>query len=243
MIHVVPGVPAEFDERIVARRARIVAGYPGFAGRELTLVDAGCGNGASMLALTGSFQRCHGIDISEPFLQAFRQEAARRGIGNCTASAGDLCKGRFSDEVFDRLISFEVIEHLPNEQEGVRTMHRLLKPGGLFAITVPNKWWIFETHGAYLPLLPWHRVPLFSWLPRRIHERFSKARIYTRARIVALLVQAGFRVRHVCYVTAPMDRLTNPILQKIATSTIFRRDTTRVPLLATSVMVLGDKPE
>ena len=31
---------------------------------------------------------------------------------------------------------------------------RVLKPGGRFIISVPNKWWIFETHGADLPLLP-----------------------------------------------------------------------------------------
>ncbi len=232
MINVVPGVPADFGDRIVARRTRIAAAYPGFVGANRTLLDAGCGNGASMLTLARHFAHCHGIDISENHLHAFRREADRRGIRNCTASFGDLCSAPLPEECFDRLISFEVIEHLPDEEQGVRNLHRLLKPGGMFAVTVPNKWWIFETHGAKLPLLPWHRVPLFSWLPRSIHERFANARIYTRRRIVQELVHAGFRVRDAFYVTAPMDRLTNPTLHKIAT---------RVPMLATSVMVLGER--
>lgn len=242
MISVVPGVPAEFGDRIVARRARIVARYPGFVGAALTFVDAGCGNGASMLTLAQSFKHGHGIEICEHHLQSLREEAGRRGVANCTATVGNLCSGPLPDGPFDRLISFEVIEHLTNEREGVQSLYRLLKPGGMFAITVPNKWWVFETHGARLPVLPWHRIPFFSWLPRSIHERYANARIYTRRRIVALLIEAGFCVRDVYYVTAPMDRLTNPALHKIATRAVFREDTTKIPLLATSLMVFGVRP-
>ena len=91
-----------------------------------------------------------------------------------------------STEKFDRIISFEVIEHLSNES-GVQYYFDSLKDDGILAITVPNKWWIFETHGANLPLLPWNRVPFFSWLPKFIHERFANARIYTKKRIKKLL--------------------------------------------------------
>jgi len=240
---VVPGIPADFGERIVARRARIVANYPGFAGPELNLLDAGCGNGATTFALAGLFRTCVGVDISSEYVESYRREAARRGIHNCTAIMDDLCNSSLADESFDRLVSFEVIEHLQDEQQAVRALYRLLKPNGMFAVSVPNKWWVFETHGAYLPLLPWHRVPFFSWLPAAIHGRFAKARIYTKRRIVALLKDAGFRVRDVYYITAPMDRLTVPLFHALATRTLFRGDTTRVPFLSTSIMAIGDKPQ
>jgi len=242
MTDVVPGIPADFGERIVARRATIVAGYPGFAGPKLNLLDAGCGNGATMLALAGLFRTCRGIDISPDYVESFCREAARRGIRNCTAVVDDLCCPALADESFDRVVSFEVIEHLHDERQGVRTLYRLLKPKGMFAVSAPNKWWIFETHGAHLPLLPWHRVPFFSWLPPPVHGRFAKARIYTRRRLATLLRDAGFRVRVVCYVTAPMDRLTVPSLHALATRTVFRGDTTRVPFLSTSILAIGEKP-
>jgi len=239
---VVPGIPADFGDRIVARRARIVANYPAFTGSGLKLLDAGCGNGATMLTLARRFSTCQGVDVSSDNVESFRREADRRGVHNCTAIVDDLCNSSLADETFDRLVSFEVIEHLPDERKGVETLFRLLKPNGMFAISVPNKWWIFETHGAYLPVLPWNRVPCFSWLPEAIHGRFAKARIYTKRRIVALLRAAGFRIRDVDYITAPMDRLTVPLLQTIATRTVFRGDTTRLPFLSTAIMVIGDKP-
>lgn len=242
MPHVVPGIPADYGDRIVARRVRIVKKYPDFAGQALRLLDAGCGNGATMLSLASSFGSCLGIDVSFDYLKQFEKEAARQGIRNCAATVADLCNCSLPDESFDRFVSFEVIEHLPDELQGVRTLYRLLKPNGMFAVSVPNKWWVFETHGAHLPLLPWNRVPLFSWLPAPIHGRFAKARIYTRQRIVTLLTDAGFHVRDVFYVTAPMDRLTVPPLRTLATHTLFRGDVTRCPILATSIMVLGDKP-
>ncbi len=60
---------------------------------------------------------------------------------------------------------------------------KLLKDGGLAAISVPNKWWIFETHGARLPLLPWNQGPVLFLASELIHERFANARIYTKKRI------------------------------------------------------------
>ena len=121
-------------------------------------------------------------------------------------------------------------------------MCQLLAPGGRAAVSVPNKWWVFETHGAHLPLLPWNRVPFFSWLPTCIHERLAKARIYTRKRIGGLLQEAGFRIAAVHYVTAPMDRVGWRPLQHLLRRTVFGSDATGIPVLATSIMVLAEKP-
>jgi SAM-dependent methyltransferase len=144
-----------------------------------------------------------------------------------TISAGKLA---------DRLISFEVIEHLPSE-DGVRNYAESLKMGGIAAISVPNKWWIFETHGANLPLLPWNRVPFFSWLPRPLHERWSHARIYTRKRIVKLLEKHGFEILKVQYVTAPMDVVKWKPLQSFLRNWVFRGNSTTNPFKAVSILV------
>ena len=82
------------------------------------------------------------------------------GVENGQFYTWDIMARPFEPEA-DRLISFEVIEHLPGE-EGVANYSKSLKMGGIAAISVPNKWWIFETHGAKLPLLPWNRVPFLG---------------------------------------------------------------------------------
>jgi 2-polyprenyl-3-methyl-5-hydroxy-6-metoxy-1,4-benzoquinol methylase len=143
---------------------------------------------------------------------------------------------------FDRLISFEVIEHLEQESS-VRFYYDALKAGGLMAISVPNKWWIFETHGAKLPWLPWNRVPFFSWLPRPVHERFAHARIYTKQRIVRLLESHGFTVLSADYITAPMDVLPEGALKRFVIDRFFYPDTTRVPFKSTSIFVVAKKED
>lgn len=136
----------------------------------------------------------------------------------------------------DRLISFEVIEHLPSE-DGVRNYAESLKIGGIAAISVPNKWWIFETHGANLPWLPWNRVPFFSWLPTPLHERWAHARIYTKKRIVNLLEKHGFEILKVQYVTAPMDVVKWKPLQSFLRNWVFRGNSTTNPFKAVSILV------
>ena len=122
-------------------------------------------------------------------------------------------------------------------------MLRCLKPGGVLAISVPNKWWIFETHGAYLPLLRWNRVPFLSWLPQFIHRRIARARNYKKSDILYVLKQAGLEIVNAHYITAPMDRLRPPRLQQLARHWLFRASSTSVPFLAPSILVVARKPK
>jgi 2-polyprenyl-3-methyl-5-hydroxy-6-metoxy-1,4-benzoquinol methylase len=136
------------------------------------------------------------------------------------------------------MVSFEVIEHLRSE-DSIANYAASLVPGGMAVFSVPNKWWIFETHGARLPLLPWNRVPFFSWLPTPIHERFANARIYTRSRIVKLLEKHGFSVQSTAYVTAPLDVLPAGALKRFLQRWIFKGDTTRIPFFSTAIFVVA----
>ena len=225
------GRPADADDRIVHRRINLVRKFPGFTGKDKTLLDIGCGNGASVIALHDDFKSCTGIDIE------FRPDDGE----NYRFYVSDITIKRPENQ-FDRIISFEVIEHL--QEENLENFYKALKPGGIIAVSVPNKWWIFETHGANIPGLnkiPWNRVPLFSWLPRPVHEKFANARIYTKRRIRKLLQKHGFHVLEIYYVTAPMDVLPEGGLKRFVIRYLFNTDTTRLPFKATSIMVFAIK--
>lgn len=42
------------------------------------------------------------------------------------------------DNQFDFVVSFQVIEHIKNDREFVKEIHRVLKPGGKFIVSTPN---------------------------------------------------------------------------------------------------------
>ena len=232
------GKPADDEDKIISRRIAVLERYPEFFNRSLNCIEVGCGSGATITRVANRFSQSLGIDIFY-YAQQFEQQKLKNGASNCEFKKVDLEKENLNMQ-FDRLISFEVIEHLRNENS-VIAYADALKEGGLAAITVPNKWWIFETHGAKLPLLPWNRVPFFSWLPRKIHERYANARIYTAQRIIDLLEKNKFTVIDYCYITAPMDVLKEGRLKRFLVKNIFKGDSTRVPLLSTSIFVMAQK--
>lgn len=55
----------------------------------------------------------------------------------------------FKDEEFDCVVSFQVIEHIKRDKEFVREVLRVLKPGGRFIVSTPNR-------PMSLTRNPWH---------------------------------------------------------------------------------------
>lgn len=233
------GRPADFSDRIIKRRINLVKNIKEFTGKNYSLLDIGCGNGASMFLLSNQMKRCVGIDITDEQLNEFNTYKNAHDIDNCEFKILDVVKTSAKNK-YDRIISFEVIEHLSDES-GLNYYFDSLKEDGILAITVPNKWWIFETHGAKLPLLPWNRVPFFSWLPKPLHEKFANARIYTKKRICNLLKEHGFKIVECKYVTAPMDVLPEGKIKEWIINNVFKNDSTRIPFKATSIFVVAIK--
>jgi len=233
------GRPADMTDKIIARRLNLTKKFPDFIGKNLTLLEIGCGNGASMFGLSSYFERCVGLEIANDHQEEFEKYVTNNQVKNCEFKIFDIEKNA-PFEQFDRVISFEVIEHLSSE-DSVKFYYDTLKKDGLLAISVPNKWWIFETHGAKLPLLPWNRVPFFSWLPRVIHERFANARIYTQSRIRKLLENHGFEILQISNVTAPMDVLPKGKFKDFVVKYFFNSDTTSIPFKATAIFVVARK--
>lgn len=56
--------------------------------------------------------------------------------------SGDAVRLPFGDNTFDRIIAAEVLEHIPDDTAAMAELHRVLKPGGTIATTVPA--WLAE---------------------------------------------------------------------------------------------------
>lgn len=239
------GKPADYGQFILTRRYNLAKAYAGAAlKRGGMYIDVGCGNGAQTVLFAKHFNPWLGLDVEEERLQEFRNELLRENYGVGFDHRIERYDGNripSPDSSADFLTCIEVIEHTESDTATIAELYRVLKPGATAVITVPNKWWVFETHGANLPVLPWNRVPFFSWLPKKIHSKYAKARIYRKSEIESMLKHAGFKIGKSLYVTAPMDMIKNPVLQKAVRSAVFGKDETTIPILSTSVMLVVTK--
>ncbi len=234
--HLAGGKPADRGQFLLRRRLRLVE--PLLGERRGHLVDFGCGNGAQTLLLAPLFARTTGVDVNPDFLAQMQREAAAAHLAD-RVTALELDHGRIPlpEGCVDVVTSFTVLEHVPDEAAALVEMYRVLRPGGKLIISVPNRWWLFETHGADLPLLPWNRVPLVSWWPKRLHDRWARARIYRQREITALVARAGFTVTGSQRMTAPMDMIPWPALRRAVRGVFFGRDRALFPILATEILV------
>lgn len=109
------------------------------------VLDMGCGAGRHAFALYRRGARVVALDRSADDLpQVAAMFAAMREAGEVPAGAsaeavrGDAYALPFPDGSFDRIVAAEVLEHLPADAEAMAELFRVLRPGGLVAVTVPR---------------------------------------------------------------------------------------------------------
>ena len=245
--HIEPGRPSEAKDLILQRRYRLARRHAPLESG--VLLDFGCGNGEQARIFAPHFDAVLGLDVSPVqlghFAAALHDASDAAGSGsvpsNCLPVRYDGFRLPVADASTDQVISFEVLEHVADEDAALSEIHRVLKPGGRLVISVPHRWWIFETHGANLPLLPWNRVPFFSWLPKGLHDRWARARNYRQREICAKIKDHGLSVLHASRITAPLDVLPEGRLRRTLRAGLFREDETTVPIFATAVLVVAEK--
>jgi 2-polyprenyl-3-methyl-5-hydroxy-6-metoxy-1,4-benzoquinol methylase len=227
------GRPADLADKIVSRRIELTREIPRFFDKELELIEIGCGNGASISLIAGEIKSALGTDINNDHELEFKQ--FNNAFDNVAFQVLNIEKDLPSKK-YDRLLSFEVIEHLL-EEKSVANYALCLKDGGEAVISVPNKWWIFEIHGAKIPGYRTKRVPFLSWMPRFIHEPLANARIYSKPRIKKLMEDSGFEVKSMQYITAPLDVLKESSFKRFMLRYFFNSATTHIPFMSVSILV------
>jgi SAM-dependent methyltransferase len=122
------------------------------------ILDGGCGRGFYLNFIShASRARILGIEIDYPVIKVARKRLSNRdGVSVANASLFDL---PIASNSIDKALLSEVLEHVDDDVAALRSVKRVLKGGGLIAITVPNAnypfWWdpinrtlesVFNTH-------------------------------------------------------------------------------------------------
>src|SRR5437764_10706215 len=104
----------------------------------MTVLDLGSGAGFdAFLALerVGPSGRVIGVDMTDDMLSLARQNAERRGATNVEFRKGYIEAMPVEDASVDMVISNCVINLSADKAAVFREIHRVLKPGGLFAVS------------------------------------------------------------------------------------------------------------
>ena len=100
------------------------------------VLDCGCGLGWFLKVIA----ELHGCALFGSDSDLERLRAAQRELGTRSGlAAADIVALPYPDGAFDKIVLSEVLEHLPDDAAGLAEVRRVLRPGGLIAITVPNR--------------------------------------------------------------------------------------------------------
>jgi 2-polyprenyl-3-methyl-5-hydroxy-6-metoxy-1,4-benzoquinol methylase len=98
------------------------------------LLEIGCGVGRGLDVLAQSCERYTGIDKNEELLKVLQQDYPQLNFvyQHIPPFTG------IADNTFDYIVTFQVIEHIENDDLFIKEIYRVLKPGGKAIITTPN---------------------------------------------------------------------------------------------------------
>jgi 2-polyprenyl-6-hydroxyphenyl methylase/3-demethylubiquinone-9 3-methyltransferase len=105
-------------------------------------LDAGCGSGVLTRALASRCRSVTGVDASSDMIQV-----ARNSNSNQTHSVNDpvfevvetIERLEFAESSFDGVLCSSVLEYLKDPGEAIAQFYRVLRPGGVLLVSVPNK--------------------------------------------------------------------------------------------------------
>ena len=99
------------------------------------LLEIGHGVGSDLLTFCEAGAEVYGIDITEEHHRLAKRNFELHGRP-CVLKLGDAAAIPFTDEFFDVVYSHGVLHHTPDTVRCISEAYRVLKPGGLFILSL-----------------------------------------------------------------------------------------------------------
>lgn len=179
-------VGSERYRRERPRKARVVARICGdeLRGAE-RIADLGSGTGIIKKELEDIFDKpIYGFDMDRSFIEVEERTAV-----------ADVTRLPVADGALDFAVLNHLYEHVDDQPELFRELHRALAPGGGAYVSAGSKWAVMEPH---------YRLPFLSWLPRPLADLYLRVtgrgeayrgiRFRGHGPLTRMMRDAGFRV-------------------------------------------------
>jgi ubiquinone/menaquinone biosynthesis C-methylase UbiE len=127
---------------------------------EGTVLDDGGGYGFLKECLDKRRNKYYNLDCSYEILRYDNSELRCIGEGEALP---------FKDEVFDNVVSGDVLEHVQDKLKYLEESYRVLRYGGIFIINTPREGWVSSYKGSI-----WFFIPYFNYVWVMIRNSLPK---------------------------------------------------------------------
>ncbi|MBI2267344.1 MAG: class I SAM-dependent methyltransferase [Armatimonadetes bacterium] len=143
------------------------------------ILDVGCGSGLFLEYFRRQGWNVTGLELSEN-----AAGKARLHIGDDAVRVGDFDRIELPESSFDAVVFWHVFEHLPRPRQCLDKVNKILKPGGMLVIAVPDS----DSAQARMGRNKWFHLDV----PRHVFH-------YSEKTLLNLLGMHGFQVTDVSH--------------------------------------------
>lgn len=120
------------------------------------VLDLGCGYGGKTVEYirTCNAKEVHGIEPFDDMIVLSKQYADFRNINNCFFKVCTQDNIPYDSNMFDAVVSHDVLEHVSDPRKTLSEIHRVLKPNGKAFIVFPPYHGMMSHHLDYITRLP-----------------------------------------------------------------------------------------
>lgn len=191
------------------------------------VLDAGCGEGYGSFYLSRFAKEVMGTDYDEEIIKYANNKYKSKNLEFKTM---DITKLEFEPNVFDVVCAFQVIEHIKEYQKFLYEIYKVLKEGGYFICSTPNKEEI--SSGSSISLSKYHYKEFtFEEFYKLLSAKFKNVKVFfldvdIKLRFFRRLKKLGI-FRFIPKKYNPVTRFYNSITPK---NFIISERKTRLPL-------------
>jgi len=175
------------------------------------ILEIGCGTGYGADYLSKFASNFVAIDISKVNISCCQTNYPKE---NLIFMVADATKLPFKDDQFDVVISFQVIEHIEPVLTYLSEIKRVLKAGGIFVCSTPNK--KLRLLPFQKPWNPEHKKEFSSKeFKKLLSKRFENVKVYGLSASEEVLSIERARVKQdplIIYFIGPLFHLMNVVL-------------------------------
>lgn len=148
---------------------------------DMELLELGCGTGSTALAHAPYVKHILAIDISAKMIEIAQGKADAMKVENVTFKQSAIDAFSAADESLDVVLGLSVLHLLENKEEVIATVHRMLKPGGVFVSSTAcigdtmKYFKLIASIGTFLGLMP-------------------VVKVFTTQELTSSLTDAGLRI-------------------------------------------------
>lgn len=108
-----------------------------FMKKDDIVLDFGCARGAVSMGIAEKVKEIHGIDISSRMIGIATKRAEARNLKNIFFKHGYLTDEYYKPAMFNKILVYNVIHLLPDPNQIIHRLGKLLKPGGTIISQTP----------------------------------------------------------------------------------------------------------